>query len=69
MLVFNQQIYNFTGAIDFIEKHAPGYTQGFIKLFSVVLVFLGILFFTGLGGFITTPIFQGIQNTFHLGGK
>lgn len=67
-LVFARQVYNFTGAIDFVESHFPGYTQGFIKLVGVVLVIVGLLFFTGVGGSITGPLFEGIQHTFRIGG-
>ncbi len=65
-LVFSKQVYDFTGGIDFVESHFPGNTSAFIKLFGVVLVLLGILFFTGVGGFITKPLFEGIRNTFNL---
>jgi uncharacterized membrane protein YidH (DUF202 family) len=69
VLVFAQQIYNFTGAIDFVESRMPGYSKGFIKLMGIVMVVVGVLFFTGVGGFITQPILEGIQGVFRLGGK
>lgn len=56
MLVFNRQIYSFTGGLDFIENHFRAGTPSFLKLFAVVLVFVGILMATGLGGWLTSPL-------------
>jgi len=65
-VIFSEQIYNFTGAIDFIEKHAAGSSRGFIKLFGVVLVVLGILIFSGAVTFITNPLSDWAAQTFRL---
>jgi len=56
MVVFAQQIWNFTGAIDFVEKYMPGNTKAFIQLVGVVIVILSLFFITGLGSTITGPI-------------
>jgi len=63
-VVFAQQIWNFTGAIDFIESRFPGNTRAFIQLAGVVLVLLGILFVTGLGSSFTKPIGQTFGQLF-----
>ena len=67
-LVFAQQIYNFTGAIDFVESRMPGYSRSFIKLMGVLFVIVGLLFFTGVATVVTDPLFEGIQRAFSLKG-
>lgn len=67
-LVFAQQIYNFTGAIDFVESRMPGYTRSFIKLMGVLFVIVGLLFLTGVATVVTDPLFEGIQRVFSLKG-
>jgi hypothetical protein len=61
---YSQSIYNFTGPIDFIESKMPGNTVGFIKLIAVILIVVGIFMATGIFGFITKPIWEGINNAF-----
>lgn len=64
MLVYNQRVFNFTGRISFVESKMPGGSSGFLKLVAVVMVIIGLLFVTGLGGWLTQPISDGVQNTF-----
>jgi uncharacterized membrane protein YidH (DUF202 family) len=63
-VMFAQQIWNFTGAIDFIDSKFPGNTRAFIQLTGIVLVLLGILFVTGLGASLTDPIGQTFGQIF-----
>jgi len=55
-VIFAQNIWNFTGAIDFVESKFPGNTKAFIQLVGVILILLGILFITGLASSVTGPI-------------
>ena len=64
MVVFAQQVWDFTGAIDFVESKFPGNTKAFIQIVGVVLVIIGLLFLTGVGGFITQPIFDQVSHLF-----
>lgn len=64
MVVFRRQIYNFTGYIDFVEGWFPGGTNAFILVAGCALVLLGILFITGLGGSITSPINDQLKAVF-----
>lgn len=64
MLVFNRQIYGFTGGLDFIENHLRGGTPAFLKLVALILVVVGLLFVTGLGSFITRPIANALNQLF-----
>ena len=63
-VVFSDAIYSFTGAIDFIEKHLPGNSRGFIKLTGMALVILGILIFSGAIKFISGPFGDWASQTF-----
>jgi len=63
-LVYHRSVFNFTGQIGFVEQRLPGGSSSFIKLMSVFAVILGLLFATGLGGWLTQPINDGIQNIF-----
>ena len=56
MVIFRQQIYNFTGQIDFIESWFPGGTHSAEMVFGLALCLLGILFITGVGSWLTGPI-------------
>jgi len=56
MLIYNRQLYNFTGAIDFIESHWTAGTPSFLKLFAVALVIIGLSLATGVGGWLISPI-------------
>ena len=54
-LRYNYQLVNMTGRQDWIEsKLGSGSTYLAYKLFSLVIIIGGILYFTGLG----TPVFQ-----------
>jgi hypothetical protein len=63
-LVYHQQVFNMTGRIDFVERRLPGGSSSFLKLMGVLAVFLGLLFATGLGSWLTAPINDGIQDVF-----
>lgn len=63
-LVYHQQVFGFTGRIDFVERRLPGGSSSFLKLMSIVMVFFGLLFTTGLGGWLTQPINDGLQGVF-----
>jgi hypothetical protein len=63
-LIYHRSVFNFTGQIGFVEQRIPGSSSSFIKLMSVLAVILGLLFATGLGGWLTQPITDGLQNTF-----
>ena len=67
-VIFAQNIWNFTGAIDFVENKFPGNTKAFIQLSGIVLVILGLLFLTGLGDGFTGPIGETLGKVFS-GGK
>ncbi len=64
MLVFNRQIYGFTGGIDFVESHFRAGTPSFLKLVSVVMVLIGLFMATGLFGWLTAPIAHSINSLF-----
>ncbi len=64
LVVFAQQVWNFTGAIEFVESKFPGNTKAFIQLTGVILILLGILFMTGLGESITSPIGDTLGKAF-----
>ncbi len=55
-VIFAQNIWNFTGSIDFVEKYFPGNTRAFIQLLGIVMVLLGMLFITGLSNWLIQPI-------------
>ena len=63
-LVYHQQVFNMTGRIDFVERRLPGSSSSFLKLMSLLAVLLGLLFATGLGGWLTQPINDGIRSVF-----
>lgn len=52
IIVFSEHIYNFTGAIDFVESRSPGNSRFFIQLLGVVMVLVGMIIFAGAGGLI-----------------
>ena len=56
MLVFNREIYGFTGGIDFVEHYFRAGTPAFLKLFSLALVLIGIMMATGFGSWLTKPL-------------
>lgn len=55
-VIFSENIYNFTGALDFVERRFPGNSRGFIKLLGVLLIILGVITFTGLWVAIFRPL-------------
>lgn len=63
-VVFAQNIWNFTGGIDFVENHLPGDTKAFIQFVGVITILLGMLFITGLGGWLTGPIGESVGRLF-----
>lgn len=63
-LVYHQQVFNMTGRIGFVESRLPGGSSSFLKLMSVLAVILGLLFATGLGSWLTSPINDGIRGVF-----
>jgi uncharacterized protein involved in cysteine biosynthesis len=63
-VIFAQNIWNFTGSIDFVEKYFPGNTRAFIQLLGIVMVLLGMLFITGLSGWLIQPISDTVGNIF-----
>lgn len=63
-VIFAQNIWNFTGSIDFVEKYFPGNTRAFIQLVGVIMVILGMLFITGLASWLTEPLADTIGKLF-----
>jgi hypothetical protein len=56
MVIFSEPIFNFTGALDFVERRSPGNSRTFIKLLGILLIILGILTFSGLWAIIFKPL-------------
>ena len=67
LLQFHQQVYNFTGELDFVVRWVPAGTTSFIKLVGVVLVILGMGMMFGLWTWLTQPIADAFSSAF--GGK
>ena len=63
-VIFAQNIWNFTGSIDFVEKYFPGNTRAFIQLLGIVMVLLGMLFITDLSNWLIQPISDTVGNIF-----
>lgn len=59
---FQQNIYNFTGAIDFVEQYFHAGTPAFIKIVGVVLVIFGLGMMVGLWGWLTQPFAEGVKS-------
>ena len=67
MLKFNFQLVNFTGRQDWIEnKLGSGSTYLAYKIFAILIVFLGILVITGLGGPFGNKLFSPLKNLFNV---
>ncbi len=66
MVLFSERIYNFTGAIEFVERRFAGGSRGFIKLFGVIVTILGILTLTGASGILFDPLGQWFVGLFSL---
>jgi hypothetical protein len=56
MVIFSEPIFNFTGALDFVERRSPGNSRTFIKLLGILLIILGILTFSGIWAIIFKPL-------------
>ncbi|MEI7819226.1 MAG: hypothetical protein WCI47_03865 [bacterium] len=69
MLRYTQQIYNFTGALDFVENKVTAGTPGFIKLFGLALVLIGLGTIFGLWTFLTDPLGDSLKSMFGAGQK
>lgn len=65
MLRFNTAVYGFTGQIDFIESKFPSGTLSAIKLFAIILVFIGAALATGVFSWLTKPLVDAITSTFN----
>ena len=63
-VIFAQNIWNFTGSIDFVEKYFPGNTRAFIQLLGIIMILLGMLFITGIGNWLTEPLYDTLENVF-----
>lgn len=59
---FAQNIYNFTGAMDFVERWIRAGTPAFIRIVGVVLVIFGLGMMVGLWGWLTQPIADGVKS-------
>ncbi len=67
MLIYNRQIYSFTGAIDFIESHWTAGTPSFLKLVAIALVLMGLFMVTGVGDWIIAPFADMASKMFSTG--
>jgi hypothetical protein len=56
IVIFSEPIFNFTGALDFVERRSPGNSRTFIKLLGILLIILGILTFSGIWAIIFKPL-------------
>ena len=67
-LKFNYQLVGFTGRQQWIEsKIGPGMTYFAFKVFSIVLIIIGMLYATGLATPFFTWVFSPLTSVF--GGK
>jgi hypothetical protein len=62
MLKFWRGIYNFTGAIDFVERWVAAGTPAFIRIVGVVLVVFGLGMTFGIWTWLTQPIADGVKS-------
>lgn len=60
IVMFSENIYNFTGSIDSVDRYAPGNTRNFIKLMGVAMIIAGIIVFAGAYGLV----FGGVLDWF-----
>ena len=65
-LKFWRNVYNFTGALDFVEKWSTAGTPAFIRIVGVILVIFGLGMIFGLWTWITQPFADGVKS---LGGS
>lgn len=61
MLKFWRNIYNFTGAIDFVERWVTAGTPAFIRILGVVLVVFGLGMVFGVWSWLTQPIADSVR--------
>ena len=61
MLKFWRNVYNFTGAIDFVERLVTAGTPAFIKIMGIGLVVIGLGTIFGFWGWLTAPLVDGIK--------
>lgn len=61
MLKFWRNVYNFTGAIDFVERLVTAGTPAFIKIMGIALVVIGLGTIFGFWGWLTAPLVDGIK--------
>lgn len=61
MLKFWRNVYNFTGAIDFVERFVTAGTPAFIKIAGIALVVIGLGTIFGFWGWLTAPLVDGIK--------
>ena len=66
VVVFSEQIYNFTGAIDFVERRAAGNSRNFIKLAGIIMIIAGIIVFAGASGLIFGGALEWFTGLFDL---
>lgn len=66
MLQFHEQVYSFTGAISWVERHVRAGTRSFIKLAGVVLILLGIGTAIGMWDWILAPVGESIRSMFQI---
>lgn len=65
-VVFSENIYNFTGSIDFVERRAPGNSRNFIKLAGIIMIIAGIIVFAGASGLVFGGILGWFAGLFDL---
>ena len=62
MLKFWRSVYNFTGALDFVERWVTAGTPAFIRIVGVLLVVIGLGTIFGFWGWLTAPIVDGVRS-------
>ena len=62
MLRFQRSIYNFTGAIDFVERFWHAGTPSFIRIVGVALVIIGLGMMFGFWGWLTQPLADSVKS-------
>lgn len=61
MLKFWRNIYNFTGAIDFVERWVTAGTPAFIRIIGVILVVFGLGMTFGIWSWLTQPVADAVK--------
>lgn len=64
MLKYHQQVYNFTGSLDFVDRWVTAGTPAFLRIFAVALVIIGLGMVFGVWGWLTQPISDGFRDAF-----